>query len=115
MRRYASLRGRREFTVTVRRGVRASTKALTVFALQPKPRSAGIARAGIVVNRKVGGAVVRNLLRRRCKAILDEALGQPDGFWYVVQCAPAAAELPFATLRGKLLAAMKRVAGSNAP
>ena len=109
MRQYVSLRGRREFTLAVRRGRVVSSPALTIYAFSPHRSPAGPAKVGVVVTKKVGKAVVRNFVRRRCKAILDAAaVTLASGRWYVVQCRPAAATMPFGALRNQLEDAVRR-------
>ena|SRR5579863_2749712 len=115
MRSYVSLRGRREFSLTMRRGAAASTPALTVHVLSPPARIAGPAKVGVVVTRKVGKAVVRNKVRRRCKAVLESLLAPGDANWYVIACKPSAATLRFAQLRRQLLEAMPKAARSRGP
>jgi ribonuclease P protein component len=117
VRRYDSLRGRREFALVLRRGRTAGTKHLSVYALgtarrDPRPK------VGIVITKKVGNAVVRNRLRRRCKSILDASSAVADGTWFVVLCRPTATELAFPQLREELdsaLQASARRAGQAAP
>lgn len=108
MRPYASLRGKREFTLAMRRGGLASTPALTVYVYVPRSRSVAKTKVGVVVTKKVGKAVVRNLVRRRCKAILDALLSPSNGRWYVVQCRVGCAALPFRELRRHLTDAVDR-------
>jgi ribonuclease P protein component len=108
MRPYASLRGRREFTLTMRRGGAASTPALTVYVFAPRSRPATKPKVGVVVTKKVGKAVVRNRVRRRCKAILDALLSSSNGRWYVVQCRAGCATMPFQELRKHLIEAVDR-------
>lgn len=106
MRTYDSLRGRREFTLVVRRGTAAGEKTLTVFGFTP--RGAAKTKIGVVVPKTVGKAVERNRLRRRCKAILDGMeLGAPHQ-WYVIQCRAGAAGLKFDELRRHLMNALRR-------
>jgi len=105
MRQYASLRGRREFALALGRGAACSAPALTVHAYTPPARAAGKPKVGIIVTRKVGKAVVRNKIRRRCKAILQSVVAPSDARWFVVACKPAAATLAFAELRGQLTGA----------
>jgi len=64
-------------------------------------------KIGIVITKKVGKAVERNRLRRRCKAILDETAAAASGVWLVVQCKPTAAALTFAELREQLKALLQ--------
>lgn len=107
MRPYVSLRGRREFATTMRRGACASAPVLTVHAFSPPPKARSAPKVGIIVTRKVGKAVVRNRIRRRCKAILETLLVPDDTRWLVVTCRPAAAEARFAELKRQLSAAIR--------
>jgi ribonuclease P protein component len=100
VRRYTSLRGRRAFAQVLRRGRTSSTKELAVSALAPR-RPGGPPEVGLIITAKVGNAVRRNLLRRRCRAIVDEA-ALPDGIRVVIQCRPAAADFDFPTLKREL-------------
>jgi len=52
------------------------------------------------INRSVGNAVIRNRLRRRMRAVLDE-LDLPAG-WFLIGCRPAAGELTFDEIRDTL-------------
>lgn len=117
MRSYDSLRGRREFSLVLRRGRTAGTKHLSVYALGDRKRDHR-PKVGIVITKKVGNAVVRNRLRRRCKSILDGSGAVASGTWYVVMCRPAATSLGFTQLREQLdsaLQASSRRAGQAAP
>jgi|SRR5207302_1391709 len=106
MRSFVSLRGRREFALAMRRGAVASAPALTLYAFSPRARESGAPKVGVVITRKVGKAVVRNRVRRRCKAILESMLAPSDPRWYVVACRPAAATISFADLRSQLAQTM---------
>src|SRR5579859_1979147 len=108
MRPYVSLRGRREFALAMRRGAISSSPSLTVYAYAPRTRALGQPKVGIVVTRKVGKAVVRNRVRRRCKAILQAMLAREDPRWFVVSCKPLAATISFAELQRHLRAAIAK-------
>ena len=55
--------------------------------------------AGLAVSKAVGGAVTRNLVKRRLRAGLAQVLpGLPEGSRVVVRALPAAATTPFAQL-----------------
>lgn len=108
MRPYVSLRGRREFALAMRRGAVASAPSLTLYAFAPRGKASSPPKVGIVVTRKVGKAVVRNRVRRRCKAILETMLQPSDSRWFVVACRPLAATLPFAELRRQLSVALPK-------
>lgn len=79
-----------DFTEVVRRGRRSSTPCLTVHALlvgeaDPKP-SIRSARAGLVVSKAVGNAVVRHRTSRRLRALLAGRLAAaPAGARLVVR------------------------------
>jgi ribonuclease P protein component len=90
------LRRRVEFTETVRAGRRASRGSVVVHlvlqANEPARAEQLPARAGFVVSRAVGGAVVRNQVRRRLRHLMRDRLGSlPDGARLVVRALPASA------------------------
>jgi ribonuclease P protein component len=66
---------------------------LIVHLLVDPPVRGVAARAGLVVPRAVGGAVVRNQVLRRLRALLATRLhaSVPDGSWLVVRALPEAA------------------------
>jgi ribonuclease P protein component len=60
-------------------------------------------RVGITVSNAVGGAVTRNRVRRRIKAILDRCpLGAPPWRDIVFIARPGAGEAPFAAIAGEV-------------
>jgi ribonuclease P protein component len=100
----ARLRARADFAATVRAGRRGrsglllahvSTPAAATDDVQPPgavPVPARPARAGFVVSRAVGGAVVRNQVKRRLRALTAERLQRlPAGCSLVVRALPDAA------------------------
>jgi ribonuclease P protein component len=99
LRAYDSLRRRGDFTRVTRRGQRRASAFLTCFVAEGRRRT----RVGITVAATVGGAVVRNRLRRRIKAILDRyPLGTPPWRDVVFIARPGAGELPFVDLVGEV-------------
>jgi ribonuclease P protein component len=71
------------------------------------------ARAGFVVSKAVGNAVVRNAVRRRLRHLVRERLVDlPAGTTLVVRALPGAAELSYARLGADLDAAL---AAARAP
>jgi ribonuclease P protein component len=93
-----------EFSATVRRGVRAGTATLVVHLLLDPPVSTGHARAGLVAPRAVGGAVVRNRVQRRLRALVAPRLrgSVPTESWLVVRALPEAASATSARLAADL-------------
>jgi len=66
-------------------------------------------RVGLVTSKRVGGAVVRNRVRRRVREIVrrhQHALG--NGLWLVIIARPAAAAASFAALEDEWLGLLNR-------
>jgi ribonuclease P protein component len=104
------LRRTQEFRSTVRRGVRIG-RPLVVVHVVPGHGPDDPARAGFIVSGAVGGAVVRNAVRRRLRHLVRERLAQlPAGTRVVVRARPEAAAAPSAVLASDLDAAFDRVA-----
>jgi ribonuclease P protein component len=110
------LRGRAAF-----RGVRSlrassSTESLRV-AVAPNER--GVARIGFAVPRAVGGAVVRNRVRRRLRETLRPRLGELEGLDVVVSVRPGAERLGWERLSDELArcatSARRRLASTRSP
>ena len=70
-------------------------------------------RVAYAVGRRVGGAVVRNRVRRRLRAIVAEAAPPPGD--YLIGVTPAGADLPSSQLRTHVGAALDRLAPAVAP
>lgn len=109
----ARLRRREDFAEAVRRGRRAARGPLVLHLAVPATPASGVpARAGFVISRKIGTAVVRNRLRRRLRHLLVSRLtALPDGARLVVRAQPGAGELTSPELAGLLDAALPRLAG----
>ena len=70
----------------------------------------GSAQVGFVVSRAVGGAVVRNRVRRRLRHLVrDRLVDLPGGAVLVVRALPAAAGAPYDELRADLARCLERV------
>lgn len=73
------------------------------------------ARAGFVVSKAVGNAVVRNRVRRRLRHLCAERLASlPPGSILVVRALPPAAEADSELLGRELDGALKRLTGGGA-
>jgi ribonuclease P protein component len=62
-------------------------------------------RVAYAIGRRVGGAVVRNRLRRRLRAIVAEAAPPPGD--YLIGVSPAGAELASSQLRARVTEALR--------
>ena len=101
------LRRRGEFAAAVRTGRRASRGVLVVHLMLPTGESVQPARAGFVVSKAVGGAVVRNRVKRRLRHLVREPLGAlPPGTDLVVRALPGAADRSYPQLAADLAAAL---------
>ncbi|SCL22760.1 ribonuclease P protein component [Micromonospora nigra] len=118
------LRRSTDFAAAVRGGRRAGRGAVVVHLTLPgtpdltadlptEPARSGAenpsapTRAGFVVSKAVGPAVVRNKVRRRLRHLVRERLaGLPTGSTLVVRALPAAAEAAYPRLAADLDAAL---------
>ena len=107
------MRARTEFTATVRGGARAAAPALVVhLATDAAP---AVPHVGFVVNRAVGGAVVRNRVRRRLRHLMRARLQTlPAGARVVIRANPSAASRPGTQLAADLDRALARAATQQA-
>ncbi|MEU7552459.1 ribonuclease P protein component [Streptomyces sp. NPDC044571] len=116
------LRRREDFASAVRRGRRAGRPLLVVHLRTSgatDPHGPGethpSTRAGFVVSKAVGGAVVRNRVKRRLRHLVRERLsGLPAGSLVVVRALPGAGEAGVDELARDLDAALLRLLGGAA-
>lgn len=84
---------------------------MVVHLAAPEGPSAAPAEIGLVVSRAVGGAVVRNRVKRRLRHLLRErCAGLPAGAVLVVRALPASAAASYDELGRDLDTALGRVA-----
>ncbi|WP_327038880.1 ribonuclease P protein component [Micromonospora maris] len=120
------LRRSNDFAAAVRSGRRAGRGTVVVHLtlpdttggtpdVAPEPvrggteeNSAPMSRAGFVVSKAVGPAVVRNKVRRRLRHLVRERLSElPAGSTLVVRALPAAAEATYQRLGADLSDALR--------
>jgi len=99
-----------EFAETIRSGTRSAGRYLVVHVFRaPDPTPADKARVGFVVSRAVGGAVQRNRVRRRLRAVMAPiSTGLPDDARVVVRARPPAARATFQELQQDVHSQMAR-------
>ncbi|WP_019181679.1 ribonuclease P protein component [Microbacterium yannicii] len=96
-----------EYKAVVRRGRRCAGAHTVTYV--NRAVTDGPARFGFIVNRQVGGAVVRNTVRRRLKAVCAEALpALAEGSDIVIRAHPSAASATFADLRADVTRCLER-------
>lgn len=120
------LRGRLSFERLRREGVRGTAGQLTVIVL-PREDLGGkepqrVIRLGVAISRRVGKAVVRNRLRRRLRAAVQEVMCVPEAVAggtvlpgsadVLVAVRPGAAGASYRELRSLLAEALDRARGT---
>ena len=104
------IRRRATFTATRERGRRTTDRCMTLSIL-PREATPGIklAEVAFLTPKRIGGAVVRNRLRRRMRDIYRRTTGMKGRDAYLVWIArPAAADLAFDDLRACMTALLRR-------
>ena len=110
------LRRREDFAATIRNGRRAGRGTLVVHYLQSNPETEPVpadqpsARAGFVVSKAVGNAVVRNGVKRRLRHLVRARIADlPAGAVLVVRALPEAAHARYSILEKDLDSALEAV------
>ena len=101
MRRFASLRRPGDFARVRSRGRRIATADLTIFR-SDAVRGDRCALVGISVSKAVGGAVVRNRVRRRLGAAAHEVIAEGARFRAVIIARASALAAPYDRLRAQV-------------
>lgn len=100
------LRRSSDFAAAVRAGRRSGRGTLVIHL--HRPGGAAPPRAGFVVPRTVGDAVVRNTVRRRLRHLVRPCLAAlPPGSTLVVRALPAAGSASSARLGADLVGALR--------
>lgn len=102
------LRRSTEFAATVRHGARAGRDTVVVHC---RASSDPGTRVGFVVSRAVGGAVVRNRVRRRLRGVVVEQRATlPQGADVVVRALPPASTARYEALAADVASALRSAA-----
>lgn len=101
MRRFASLRRQGDFARLRARGRRTATANLTIFRGDAAPADSR-PLVGISVSKSVGTAVVRNRIRRRLAACIQELLSEHARMRLLVVARPSAAAATYTALRDEV-------------
>ncbi len=102
------IRSGADYRLTVRRGARVHAQNTVTYVRRTSDD--GPVRFGFIVSRAVGGAVVRNRVRRRLKAVCRDVLpGLAPGQDIVVRALPASAQAAWTTLQCEIRRAVDKV------
>jgi ribonuclease P protein component len=105
VKRRERLSGRRQFAA-VRAG--RTSGGTAAFRVHIAANGLTHARFGFAIPKSVGGAVVRNTVRRRLRAALEPRRAELAGYDVVVSASPTAAVLRFAELEAELARCLER-------
>jgi len=105
------LRRSDDYRRAVRAGRRAGRRTVVLHLLRDEQADAGApARVGFVVSKAVGGAVQRNKVHRRLRALMADHVSElPAGSLVVVRALPAAATASYDELGADVLTGLARV------
>ena len=106
---YVSLRARSEFERLYREGTRNRSGGVVVLSAKGQP---GPPQVGFVAGRKVGGAVVRNRVKRRLREAMA-LVALRDGMTYVVIARRGSDAASFSQLVGWLSDAVEMAPGAE--
>ena len=105
---YDRLRRSSEIAFVRRRGKLARGEALAAYAA---PQASGRSKVAVTVSAAVGGAVVRNRVRRRIRGALDARPPLPAPMRILFVAKPGAAALPYAAVARAVRSALDRLSG----
>lgn len=89
-----------DYRRVIRRGRRTVSSSVVCYRLDAESERALF---GVVVSKQVGGAVVRNLVRRRLQAICAESAGRARGGQLIVlRALPGSRDASWDTLRSEV-------------
>ena len=94
----------RQFSYVYRRGTRASCRDLTLIFVRSAQK-----RIGFSVSKKVGSAVVRNLVKRRLRECIRPQLPELKTGLYVVIAHPSAAQCSYRQLLACMNMTLKKL------
>ena len=98
---------RSEYERVKREGITQRGKLLILNAMPMQ--NSGLWRAGFVTSRRLGGAVVRNRVRRRLREIVRRRQHElREGFWLVLIAKDEAATASYGALEDELLRLARR-------
>jgi len=110
LRRVQRLRSPRDFQRVRAQGRRVSGALLLLgYVARGEPDNSGLTRIGFSVGRRVGGAVVRNRVKRRLREVMRRKLARiAPGYDLVITARPGAADARMETLEQEVAGLLAR-------
>ena len=102
------IRRRTIFTATRERGRRTTNRWMTLSILPRDPAASDSSKVAFLTPKRIGGAVIRNKLRRRMREIFRRTPDTARDVYLVWIARPAAADLPFAELKECMTTLLRR-------
>lgn len=102
------IRRRATFTATRERGRRVTNRWMTLSVLPRDPAMPDASEVAFLTPKRIGGAVIRNKLRRRMREIFRRTPGVARDAYLVWIARPTAAELPFDELKECMTTLLRR-------
>ena len=99
-----------DFRTAYDKGIRLSGPLFAAFCVARTETDRSSARLGLTVPRAVGGAVVRNRIRRRTKAAIRQLSQGIPGGAFLITTEPEVATMEFAAMREDLESALHAAA-----
>ena len=101
------LRRSEDFRLAIRQGVRTGRDTIVVH--MTREGGDDLARAGLVVSKSIGNAVVRNGVKRRLRNVLRAPIAeQPPGTLLVVRALPPSGTASFQVLETEVRSAVRQ-------
>jgi ribonuclease P protein component len=103
-----------EFRMVMNTGERLTTKHFVIF--YKRDATLGASRFGFVVSKMVGGAVVRNAVKRKLRAqsqFLFKSSSDLTPFWLVARALPGAAKADSNTVSSELHTAFAKLSARH--
>lgn len=91
----------REFQKVFQEGASFANRKFVVYRLEPSGQKHF--RVGISVGKKVGNAVMRNQVKRKIRAILQELKNDLPPIDFIVIARPTTKDLPYDEMRSNLI------------
>jgi ribonuclease P protein component len=101
------VRTRRRFALFAAPSARGQSGPLRILFVAGEPPGTGVDVA-YAISRRLGGAVERNRLRRRLRALVDGLEPQPRPGSYLIRCGNETGKLSYDELHHHLIQALER-------